>query len=72
VGFAWGGETDSGIAAPGGRYAITAQYFDGARMQSAETLVDSTVESVSLNPFGLGIQLLGLGELPFTEIEEIG
>ncbi|MDX1561838.1 MAG: flagellar hook assembly protein FlgD [Gammaproteobacteria bacterium] len=72
VEFSWNGQTDLGIAAPGGRYRIEAQYFDGAQMQNAQTLINSTVESVSLNPFGLGIELLGLGEIAFNQVQEIG
>ena len=72
VPFAWAGDTDSGALAPSGRYAIQAQYLHGGQTLGAESLVRTVVESVSLRPGGLGVQLRGLGEFSFNAIEEIG
>jgi flagellar basal-body rod modification protein FlgD len=72
VRFSWAGDTNAGQIVPDGRYSISAQFFDGAAMQSADTLVRSTVESVSLGSGGLGIKLRGLGEVSFSAVEEIG
>jgi flagellar basal-body rod modification protein FlgD len=70
--FSWAGDTDSGQIAPPGNYQIFGQYLGAGQVESAETLVNSTVESVSLRPTVLGIQLRGLGEYAFSSIEEIG
>jgi flagellar basal-body rod modification protein FlgD len=72
VPFAWAGDTDSGALAPDGRYTIAAQYLGGGQVHGTESLVHSIVESVSLRPGGLGVQLRGLGEFSFNAIEEIG
>ncbi len=72
VSFRWGGETDTGVAAPPGRYFVSAQYFNGQEMQSASTLIDASVESVTLGTGGLAINLRGLGVVPFSVVREIG
>jgi flagellar basal-body rod modification protein FlgD len=70
--FSWAGDTDIGTAAPPGQYRIVGQYLGAGQSESAETLVNSVVESVSLRSSGLGIQLRGLGEFRFDSIEHIG
>jgi len=72
VSFRWGGETDAGIVAPPGRYFVSAQYFNGQEMQSAPTLIDAAVDSVTLGAGGLAVNLRGLGEVPFSVVREIG
>ena len=72
VGFRWGGETDAGIVAPPGRYFVSAQYFNGQEMQSASTLIDASVDSVTVGAGGLAINLRGLGVVPFSAVREIG
>ncbi len=72
VSFRWGGETDTGQVAPPGRYFVSAQYFNGQEMQSAATLIDASVQSVTLGAGGLAINLRGLGEVPFSVVREIG
>lgn len=72
VRFSWAGDNDAGAAMPSGRYRIVAQYLDDGKMQTGESLIDGTVESVRLGPDGLGIQLRGLGEFSFDAIQEIG
>ncbi len=72
VGFRWGGETDTGLPAPPGRYFLSAQYFNGQEMQSASTLINASVESVTVGAGGLAINLEGLGVVPFDTVREIG
>ena len=72
VGFRWAGETDAGLAAPPGRYILSAQYFNGQEMQSASTLIDASVDSVTVGAGGLAINLEGLGVVPFDAVREIG
>lgn len=70
--FRWSGETDTGLAAPPGRYSVSAQYFNGQEMQSTSTLIDAAVESVTVGAGGLAINLEGLGAVPFDAVREIG
>ncbi len=72
VPFYWGGETDLGYSAPPGRYAVSAQYFDGSDMLNAPTLVNAEVDSVTVGASGLSVQLRGLGPVPFSAVKEIG
>jgi flagellar hook assembly protein FlgD len=72
VRFSWAGDTDTGQVAAPGNYHLAGQYLGAGQTVNAETLVDSIVDSVSLRPSGLGIQLRGLGEYSFSSIEEIG
>lgn len=72
VSFRWGGETDTGLSAPPGRYSVSAQYFNGHEMQGTPTLVDARVESVTLGAGGVSINVEGLGTVPFSIVREIG
>ena len=72
VSFRWAGETDTGHTAPAGRYTVSAQYFNGVDMQSAATVVNAAVESVTFGAGGLSVRLRGLGEVPFSAVREIG
>jgi flagellar basal-body rod modification protein FlgD len=70
--FQWDGTTDGGEPAEPGRYGVTAHYFDGGEIRSAATLIHAAVESVRLGQRGLAVQLRGLGEVPFSSVQEIG
>jgi len=72
VRFEWDGITDGGERAPAGRYSMSAQFFEDGEMRGATTFVVAAVESVRFGPRGLAVQLTGLGELPFSAVQEIG
>ena len=57
VRFAWDGRDASGDLAPEGHYLITSRVNRGTEVESAETLLESTIGSVSLGQFGQGMTL---------------
>jgi flagellar basal-body rod modification protein FlgD len=72
--FSWNGTTGKGTPAPAGTYTLTAQYA-GATTGStaATTLVDGTVESVSMGAgsTGLTLNVSGVGSVPFSSVQQI-
>jgi flagellar basal-body rod modification protein FlgD len=72
--FSWNGTTVNGSAAPAGTYTLTAQYA-GATSGStaATTLVNGTVESVSMGAgsTGLTLNVAGVGSVPFSSLQQI-
>jgi flagellar basal-body rod modification protein FlgD len=72
--FSWNGLTSSGSQAPAGTYTLTAQYA-GATSSStaATTLVNGTVESVSMGAgsTGLTLNVAGIGAVPFSSVQQI-
>jgi flagellar basal-body rod modification protein FlgD len=72
--FSWNGITGSGSQAPAGTYTLTAQYA-GATSSStaATTLVNGTVESVSMGAgsSGLTLNVAGVGSVPFSSVQQI-
>jgi flagellar basal-body rod modification protein FlgD len=72
--FSWNGITGSGAQAPAGTYTLTAQYA-GATSSStaATTLVNGTVESVSMGAgsSGLTLNVSGVGSVPFSSVQQI-
>lgn len=75
--FHWDGRNDAGQPAAGGRYTIRAvSGIDSAADEgSAETLairVAARIDSVSIEPAGLVLNLAGLGSHPLSAIRRIG
>ncbi|HSZ07950.1 MAG TPA: flagellar hook capping FlgD N-terminal domain-containing protein [Steroidobacteraceae bacterium] len=72
--FSWNGTTGNGSQAPAGTYTLTAQYA-GATSGStaATTLVNGTVESVSMGAgsTGLTLNVAGVGSVPFSSVQQI-
>jgi flagellar basal-body rod modification protein FlgD len=72
--FAWNGTMGNGSQAPAGTYTLTAQYA-GATSSSAAatTLVNGTVESVSMGAgsTGLTLNVSGVGSVPFSSVQQI-
>jgi flagellar basal-body rod modification protein FlgD len=72
--FSWNGTTGSGSQAPAGTYTLTAQY-SGATSggTAATTLVNGTVESVSMGAgsTGLTLNVAGIGSVPFSSVQQI-
>jgi flagellar basal-body rod modification protein FlgD len=72
--FSWNGTMGNGSPAPAGTYTLTAQYA-GATSGStaATTLVNGTVESVSMGAgsTGLTLNVSGVGSVPFSSVQQI-
>lgn len=70
--FRWNGARDDGSFAEPGTYFINAEAIVGDRSEAVETLVASTVRSVTLsNSGGLLLDLDGVGTLDFNEVRQI-
>ena len=71
--FSWNGNTNSGSQAPPGTYTLTAQYAGAASGTAATTLVNGTVESVSMGAgsTGLTLNVAGIGSVPFSSVQQI-
>lgn len=74
--FEWDGRTDAGAAAPAGVYSFRA--VTGASDPSAQGAqllpirASARVESVSIEPNGLFLNLAGMGSVPLSAIHRIG
>lgn len=72
--FSWNGTTSSGSQAPAGTYTLTAQYAGATSGgTAATTLVNGTVESVSMGAgtTGLTLNVAGIGSVPFSSVQQI-
>jgi flagellar basal-body rod modification protein FlgD len=71
--FSWNGHTNSGSQAPPGTYTLTAQYAGAGSGTAAATLVNGTVESVSMGAgsTGLTLNVAGIGSVPFSSVQQI-
>jgi len=72
--FSWDGTTGNGSQAPAGNYTLTAQYAGAVKgSTAATTLVNGTVESVSMGAgsTGLTVNVAGIGSVPFASVQRI-
>jgi flagellar basal-body rod modification protein FlgD len=72
--FSWNGTMGNGSQAPPGTYTLTAQYAGAASGgTAATTLVNGTVESVSMGAgsTGLTLNVSGVGSVPFSSVQQI-
>lgn len=71
--FTWDGTTDSGARAPAGNYGFVAGGSVAGKGQQLATLVSAQVSSITLNGSGGGLtlHLVGLGDVPFTAVQQI-
>jgi flagellar basal-body rod modification protein FlgD len=72
--FSWNGTTGNGSQAPAGTYTLTAQYAGATSGgTAATTLVNGTVESVSMGAgsTGLTLNVSGVGSVPFSGVQQI-
>jgi flagellar basal-body rod modification protein FlgD len=71
--FSWNGTEGNGSQAPPGQYTLTAQYAGAASGTAATTLVNGTVESVSMGAgsTGLTLNVAGVGSVPFSSVQQI-
>ncbi|HZE42946.1 MAG TPA: flagellar hook capping FlgD N-terminal domain-containing protein [Steroidobacteraceae bacterium] len=72
--FSWNGKTNTGAQAPAGTYTLSAQYAGATNGgTAATTLVNGTVESVSMGAgsTGLTLNVAGIGSVPFSSVQQI-
>lgn len=71
--FSWNGETSSGSQAPAGTYTLSAQVAGVAGGTAIPTLVNGTVDSVTMGSgsTGLTLNIAGLGSVPFSSVQQI-
>jgi flagellar basal-body rod modification protein FlgD len=72
--FSWNGTMGNGSQAPAGTYTLTAQYAGSTSGgTAATTLVNGTVESVSMGAgsTGLTLNVAGVGSVPFSNVQQI-
>jgi flagellar basal-body rod modification protein FlgD len=72
--FSWDGSMGNGSQAPAGTYTLSAQYAGATSGgTAATTLVNGTVESVSMGAgsSGLTLNVAGIGSVPFSSVQQI-
>ena len=72
--FSWNGTMGNGSQAPAGTYTLTAEYAGAVSGgTAATTLVNGTVESVSMGAgsTGLTLNVSGVGSVPFSSVQQI-
>jgi flagellar basal-body rod modification protein FlgD len=71
--FTWDGTTDSGAKASAGSYGFVAGASVAGKGQQLATSVAAQVSSITLNGSGGGLtlHLVGLGDVPFTAVQQI-
>ncbi len=72
VPFNWDGLSDAGAVLPAGSYGIRARIGEGQQAQTLATAVQSRIDSVTLSPQGLVLNLAGLGSAPLSQVIRIG
>lgn len=73
--FSWDGRTDAGTVAPPGTYGVVAGGSIGGQGQQFSTLIEAQVMSITLNGAsgsgGLTLHLAGIGDVPFSAVQQI-
>jgi flagellar basal-body rod modification protein FlgD len=72
--FSWNGTEGNGSQAPPGQYTLSAQYAGATSGgTAAATLVNGTIESVSMGAgsTGLTLNVSGIGSVPFSSVQQI-
>jgi flagellar basal-body rod modification protein FlgD len=71
--FSWNGQMSNGTAAPAGTYTLSAQVAGTASGTAVPTLVNGTVDSVTMGSgsTGLTLNVSGLGSVPFSSVQQI-
>lgn len=71
--FEWDGRDANGERAAEGSYLVTTRVLRGTQVESAETLLESDIESVSLGRFGQGmtLNLPGGGTMSLSQVRRI-
>ncbi len=71
--FTWDGLTADGEVAPPGEYSLQARVVRGQNVESAPTLIEAQVESVTLGQFGgsMTLNIEGGGSLALSQVYQI-
>jgi flagellar basal-body rod modification protein FlgD len=72
--FSWDGKEANGAQAPAGTYTLSVQYAgQTSSSTTATTLVNGTVESVSMGAgsTGMTLNVAGVGSVPFSSLQQI-
>jgi len=69
--FAGDGRTDTGQTAPDGAYSFNLQASQSAQPVTATTLSSGLVQSVSMATSGLKLNLSGLGNVVFSDLQQV-
>ncbi|HMK86761.1 MAG TPA: flagellar hook capping FlgD N-terminal domain-containing protein [Steroidobacteraceae bacterium] len=71
--FSWNGQMANGSAAPAGTYSLSAQVAGTSGGTAVGTLVNGTVQSVTMGAgsSGLTLNIAGLGSVPFSSVQQI-
>ena len=70
--FQWDGTQDDGTQAAPGNYQIVGTYLSGTKNTAADSFVYAPVNSVVLSSDGFTVDVGGIGDVPFSQIREIG
>ncbi|WP_330967395.1 flagellar hook assembly protein FlgD [Lysobacter sp. A3-1-A15] len=68
----WDGLAEDGSPAPAGRYSIRATAGGGEGGEGLDVRLAARVDSVSIEPSGLVLNLSGLGSHPLSAIRRLG
>lgn len=73
AGFSWNGQDSGGSAVPAGTYTLSATVAGVASGTAVGTLVNGTVDSVTMGAgaSGLTLNVAGLGSVPFSSVQQI-
>ncbi|MGB5336322.1 MAG: flagellar hook assembly protein FlgD [Woeseiaceae bacterium] len=73
VNFAWDGVDSTGRRAESGQYQVTARVIRGSEVESAPTVIQAEIKSVTLGQFGGGmtLNLAGGQQMPLGQIYQI-
>jgi len=71
--FSWNGRTSNGSQAPAGTYTLSAQLAGLSGGTAVTTLINGTVDSVTMGSgaAGLTLNIAGLGSVPFSSVQQI-
>jgi flagellar basal-body rod modification protein FlgD len=72
--YSWNGKEGDGSQAPAGTYTLSAQYAGSTSGgTAATTLVNGTIESVSMGAgsTGLTLNVAGIGSVPFSSVQQV-
>ncbi|GIX37267.1 MAG: basal-body rod modification protein FlgD [Silanimonas sp.] len=70
--FRWDGLSDRGEPVPPGSYRMRATFGEGRSAVALETAAMAPIESVTLDPQGLLLNLTGIGTAPLSSIRRLG
>ena len=73
AGFVWDGRDSGGDFAGEGHYLVTTRVIRGAQVESAETLLEASIESVTLGRFGqdMTLNLPGGATMALSQVRRI-